>query len=108
MPDMLELESKCRAVTLNDCRTSFFGTLLSCGAAHHGAAVLIPPMPGGTGRPEPQGGMMNLTLQRELAFAALGTGFTCLATVLGAAMVFFFRRELSALAQKLFLAVPPA
>ena len=46
---------------------------------------------------------MNLTLQRELAFAALGTGFTCLATVLGAAMVFFFRRELSALAQKLFL-----
>ena len=27
--DMLELESKCRAVTLNDCRTSFFGTLLS-------------------------------------------------------------------------------
>ena len=27
--DMLELESQCRAVTLNDCRTSFFGTLLS-------------------------------------------------------------------------------
>ena len=46
---------------------------------------------------------MNLNFPRELAFAALGTGFTCLATVLGAAMVFFFRRELSALAQKLFL-----
>ena len=27
--DMIELESKCRAVTLNDCRTSFFGTLVS-------------------------------------------------------------------------------
>ena len=26
---MIELESKCRAVTLNDCRTSFFGTLVS-------------------------------------------------------------------------------
>ena len=31
-------------------------------------------------------------LQRELLYAALGTGFTCLATVLGAAMVFFFKK----------------
>ena len=29
-------------------------------------------------------------LQRELLYAALGTGFTCGATILGAAMVFFF------------------
>ncbi len=42
-------------------------------------------------------------LQRELIYAALGTGFTCLATVLGAAMVFFFRRELSPITQKVFL-----
>ena len=34
-------------------------------------------------------------LQKELLYAALGTGFTCLATVLGAATVFFFRRDLS-------------
>ena len=46
---------------------------------------------------------MDMLFQRELAYAALGTGFTCLATVLGAAMVFFFRRELSAMTQKLFL-----
>lgn len=30
-------------------------------------------------------------LQKELFYAALGTGATCLATVLGAAMVFFFK-----------------
>ena len=42
-------------------------------------------------------------LQRELLYAALGTGATCLATVLGAAMVFFFRRELSGGLQKVFL-----
>ena len=46
---------------------------------------------------------MDTLFQREFAYAALGTGFTCLATVLGAAMVFFFRRELSAMTQKLFL-----
>ena len=46
---------------------------------------------------------MDTLFQRELVYAALGTGFTCLATVLGAAMVFFFRRELSAMTQKLFL-----
>ena len=46
---------------------------------------------------------MDTLFQRELAYAALGTGFTCLATVLGSAMVFFFRRELSAMTQKLFL-----
>src|SRR5574344_1244892 len=33
----------------------------------------------------------------------LGTGFTCLATVLGAAMVFFFQKDLSANTQKVFL-----
>ena len=42
-------------------------------------------------------------LIRELTFAAIGTGFTCLATVLGAAMVFFFQREMSAVTQKVFL-----
>ena len=42
-------------------------------------------------------------LERELLYAAMGTGFTCLATVLGAAMVFFFRREMSAATQKIFL-----
>ena len=42
-------------------------------------------------------------LQRELLFAAIGTGFTCLATVLGAAMVFVFRKELSHTTQKVFL-----
>lgn len=42
-------------------------------------------------------------LQRQLLYAALGTGFTCLATVLGAAMVFFFKREMSHVTQKIFL-----
>lgn len=42
-------------------------------------------------------------LQKELLYAALGTGFTCLATVLGAATVFFFRRDLSATIQRIFL-----
>ena len=42
-------------------------------------------------------------LQRELLYAALGTGFTCLATVLGAATVYFFRRDLSAAVQRVFL-----
>ncbi len=42
-------------------------------------------------------------LQRELCYAAIGTGATCLATVLGAAMVFCFRRELSHAVQKVFL-----
>lgn len=42
-------------------------------------------------------------LQKELLYAALGTGFTCLATVLGAAMVFFFKKEMGQLTQKLFL-----
>ena len=42
-------------------------------------------------------------LQRELLYAALGTGFTCAATVMGAAMVFFFRREMSATTQRVFL-----
>ena len=42
-------------------------------------------------------------LERELLYAALGTGFTCLATILGAAMVFLFRREMSGVTQKVFL-----
>jgi len=42
-------------------------------------------------------------LQRELLYAALGTGATCLATVLGAAMVFFFKRDMSHTMQKVFL-----
>ncbi|MDD3346689.1 ZIP family metal transporter [Oscillibacter sp.] len=42
-------------------------------------------------------------LQRELLYAALGTGFTCLATVLGAAMVFCFRKDMSHTTQKVFL-----
>ena len=42
-------------------------------------------------------------LQKELYFAAIGTGFTCLATVFGAAMVFFFRKEMRPVTQKVFL-----
>lgn len=42
-------------------------------------------------------------LQRELLYAAMGTGFTCLATVLGAAMVFFFKKDMSHTMQKVFL-----
>ena len=42
-------------------------------------------------------------LEKELLYAALGTGFTCLATVLGAATVFFFRRDLSPAVQRVFL-----
>ena len=42
-------------------------------------------------------------LQRELLYAALGTGFTCGATILGAAMVFFFRKEMSHNMQRVFL-----
>ena len=42
-------------------------------------------------------------LQKELLYAALGTGFTCLATVLGAATVYFFRHDLSAAVQRIFL-----
>ena len=42
-------------------------------------------------------------IQKELLYAALGTGATCLATVLGAAMVFFFRHAMSHILQKAFL-----
>ena len=34
-------------------------------------------------------------LQRELLYAALGTGFTCGATILGAATVFFFKKDIA-------------
>lgn len=42
-------------------------------------------------------------LQRELLYAAMGTGFTCFATILGASMVFFFKQEMSHNTQKVFL-----
>ena len=42
-------------------------------------------------------------LQRELLYAAMGTGFTCGATILGSALVFFFRKEMSHTMQKVFL-----
>lgn len=42
-------------------------------------------------------------LQRELMYAMLGTGFTCLATILGAGMVFFFRKDISPAMQRVFL-----
>ena len=42
-------------------------------------------------------------LQRELLYAAMGTGFTCFATILGSAMVFFFKKDLSHTTQKVFL-----
>lgn len=42
-------------------------------------------------------------LEKELLYALLGTGFTCLATVLGAGMVFLFRKEMSGGMQKVFL-----
>ena len=38
-------------------------------------------------------------LQRELLYALMGTGFTCIATVLGAGMVFFFKKDLSHITQ---------
>ena len=42
-------------------------------------------------------------LQRELLYALMGTGFTCLATVLGAGMVLFFKKDMSQGMQKVFL-----
>ena len=42
-------------------------------------------------------------LQRELLYAALGTGATCFATILGAGLVFFFKKELSENLQRIFL-----
>ena len=42
-------------------------------------------------------------LGRELIFALIGTGATCLATVLGAALVFFFKKDMSAAMQRIFL-----
>jgi len=42
-------------------------------------------------------------LQKELLYALLGTGFTCGATVLGAGMVFFFKKDMSHTTQKVFL-----
>lgn len=42
-------------------------------------------------------------LLRGLFFALLGTGFTCAATLLGSAMVYFLGREISAGKQRVFL-----
>jgi len=44
-----------------------------------------------------------IMLQRELLFALMGTGFTFLATVLGAALVFLLRKEMSGSTQRIFL-----
>ncbi len=44
-----------------------------------------------------------LQLELLLLYALLGTGFTCLATVLGAAMVFLFKKDMSPTMQKVFL-----
>ena len=41
--------------------------------------------------------------QQELFYAALGTGATCLATVLGAGMVLFVKREMSKTVHQVFL-----
>ena len=40
---------------------------------------------------------------KTLLWAAGGTGFTFLMTTLGAAVVFFFRRQATAMAQRIFL-----
>lgn len=42
-------------------------------------------------------------LKNELLYALLGTGFTCFATILGASMVLFFKKDMSAKTQKTFL-----
>lgn len=42
-------------------------------------------------------------MSHALAWAAGGTGFTFLMTTLGAAMVFFFRKAVSANIQRIFL-----
>lgn len=42
-------------------------------------------------------------LERELLYALMGTGFTFAATVLGAAMVFFFKNDMGVKTQKIFL-----
>ena len=42
-------------------------------------------------------------LGRELLFALIGTGATFFATALGAALVFFFRKDMSPLMQRIFL-----
>lgn len=44
---------------------------------------------------------------RELLYTLLGTGFTCLATVMGAAMVFFFERTCPPIHKKFSWALPP-
>mgnify|MGYP000761380310 FL=1 len=40
---------------------------------------------------------------QPVLWAAAGTGFTCLMTVLGASMVFFFRKRVTEGAQRIFL-----
>ena len=42
-------------------------------------------------------------LQKELLYALLGTGFTCGATILGASMVFFFKKDISHTMQRVLL-----
>lgn len=42
-------------------------------------------------------------MQKELFYAFLGTSFTCVATILGSAMVFLFKSNMKASTQKVFL-----
>lgn len=42
-------------------------------------------------------------MEKELLYALMGTGFTCMATVLGAAVVFFFKSDMTPKIQKIFL-----
>ena len=42
-------------------------------------------------------------MERELLYALMGTGFTCGATIVGAALVFFFKKDITKNAQRIFL-----
>ena len=42
-------------------------------------------------------------LEKQIIYALIGTGATCLATVLGAAMVFVFKKDMGERMQKMFL-----
>ena len=42
-------------------------------------------------------------LEKQIIYALIGTGATCLATVLGAAMVFVFKKDMGEKMQKMFL-----
>ena len=42
-------------------------------------------------------------LEKQIIYALIGTGATCLATVLGAGMVFVFKKDMGEKMQKMFL-----